>query len=30
MKDDELDLMCKLNTKKDIDSYLKALGKETK
>lgn len=30
MKDDELDLMAELNTKKDIDSYVKALGKETK
>lgn len=30
MKDDEIDLMSELNTKKDIDSYVKALGKETK
>ena len=30
MKDDEIDLMAELNTKKDIDAYAKALGKETK
>lgn len=30
MKDDELELMAKLNTKKDIDSYLKLAGEETK
>lgn len=30
MKDDELDLMAKINTKKDIDAYLKAAGQETK
>jgi len=30
MKDDELDLMSKLNTKKDIDAYLKLSGQETK
>ena len=30
MKDDEIDLMAQLNTKKDIDAYLKASGQETK
>jgi len=30
MKDDELELMAKLNTKKDIDAYLKLAGQETK
>ena len=30
LKDDEIDLMCKLNTKKDIEEYLRALGQETK
>ena len=30
MKEDELELMSKLNTKKDIDSYLKLAGEETK
>jgi hypothetical protein len=30
MKDDELELMSKLNTKKDIDSYLKLTGQDTK
>jgi len=30
LKDDELDLMCQLTTKKDIDAYLKAAGQETK
>ena len=30
MKDDELDLMAKINTKKDIDEYLKASGQESK
>jgi hypothetical protein len=30
MKDDEIDLMSKINTKKDIDEYLKKLGKEVK
>lgn len=30
MKDDELDLMAKINTQKDIDEYLKASGQETK
>ena len=30
MKDDEIDLMAELNTKKDIDAYAKALGLETK
>ncbi len=30
LKDDELDLMSELNTKKDIDAYLKASGQEPK
>ena len=30
LKDDELDLMSKINTKKDIDAYLKQAGQETK
>jgi hypothetical protein len=30
MKDDEIDLMSKINTKKDIDAYLKLAGQETK
>ena len=30
LRDDELDLMAQLNTKKDIDAYLKQLGQETK
>ncbi len=30
MKDDELELMAKINTKKDIDAYLKDLGTEKK
>ena len=30
LKDDEIELMAKLNTKKDIDAYLKKLGQETK
>ena len=30
MKDDEIDLMVELNTKKDIDAYAKSLGVETK
>ena len=30
LRDDEIDLMAKINTKKDIDSYLKELGQETK
>jgi len=30
LKDDEVDLMAKINTKKDIDAYLKELGQETK
>ena len=30
MKDDEIDLMAKINTKKDIDAYLKLLGQENK
>ena len=29
-KDDEIELMARLNTKKDIDSYLKQLGQEIK
>lgn len=29
-KDDEIALMAELNTKKDIDAYLKKLGEETK
>lgn len=29
-KDDEIELMAKLNTKKDIDAYLKQLGQDTK
>jgi len=29
-KDDEIELMAKLNTKKDIDAYLKQAGQETK
>ena len=29
-KDDEIDLMAQLNTKKDIDAYLKLTGQETK
>ena len=28
LKDDEIDLMAKINTKKDIDTYLKKLGVE--
>jgi hypothetical protein len=28
MKDDEIELMVKINTKKDIDAYLKELGRE--
>ena len=28
LKDDELDLMAKINTKKDIDNYLKELGRD--
>ena len=30
LKDDELDLMAQINTKKDIDAYLKASGQEVK
>jgi hypothetical protein len=30
LKDDELDLMSKINTKKDIDAYLKANGQDVK
>ena len=30
MKDDEIELMAELNTKKDIDAYLKASGQEVK
>lgn len=30
LKDDELELMAKINTKKDIDAYLKQLGQEVK
>jgi len=30
LKDDELELMAKINTKKDIDDYLKASGQDTK
>ena len=30
LKDDEISLMAELNTKKDIDAYLKASGQETK
>ena len=30
LKDDEVDLMAKINTKKDIDAYLKQLGQEIK
>ena len=30
MKDDEIDLMAELNTKKDIDAYVKLLGQDTK
>jgi hypothetical protein len=30
LKDDEIELMAKINTKKDIDAYLKELGQETK
>jgi hypothetical protein len=30
MKADEIELMAKINTKKDIDAYLKASGQETK
>jgi hypothetical protein len=30
MKDDELDLLAKITTQKDIDAYLKSSGQETK
>jgi len=30
LKDDEVELMAKINTKKDIDAYLKASGQEVK
>jgi hypothetical protein len=30
MKDDEIDLMAQLNTKKDIDAYVKLLGQDIK
>ena len=30
MKDDEIELMAKINTKKDVDAYLKLLGQESK
>ena len=30
LRDDEIDLMAKINTKKDVDNYLKELGQETK
>jgi hypothetical protein len=30
LKDDELDLMAQINTKKDIDAYLKASGQDVK
>jgi hypothetical protein len=30
LKDDEVELMSKINTKKDIDTYLKQLGQEAK
>jgi len=30
LRDDELDLMAQINTKKDIDAHLKARGQETK
>ena len=30
MKDDEIELMSKINTKKDLDNYLKQLGQEVK
>jgi hypothetical protein len=30
MKDDELDLLAKINTQKDLDEYLKLSGQETK
>jgi hypothetical protein len=30
MKDDEIELMAKINTKKDIDEYLKRMGQQAK
>ena len=30
LKEDEIELMSQLNTKKDVDAYLKELGQETK
>jgi hypothetical protein len=30
MKDDEIELMSKINTQKDVDAYLKASGQESK
>ena len=30
LKDDEIDVMAKINTKKDIDAYLKLSGEDTK
>ena len=30
LKDDEVDLMSKINTKKDIEEYLKKLGQDVK
>ena len=30
LKDDEIELMSKINTKKDIDAYVKQLGQDTK
>ena len=30
MKDDEIELMSKINTKKDLDAYLKEAGQDTK
>lgn len=30
LKDDEIELMAKINTKKDIDAYMKQLGQESK
>lgn len=30
LKDDEIDLMSKINTQKDIDAYVKQLGQDTK
>jgi hypothetical protein len=30
LKDDELELMSQINTKRDIDEYLRAAGQDTK